>query len=188
MTAVSGAGTSTADFSANLPASVAGVNSVCVQGTDAVGNAGAPTCILVALYDPAAGFVTGSGAVLSPAGADLLHPVAAGLGNFGLSAKYVSGSSTPSGAFDFYMKEADLKFRSSTLDWLVIGPGGVARIHGRGDVNGTVACSFDLQVWNNSLPPSAADALALQISGCSDGKDRYNLVATPLSKGKIAVH
>ena len=41
--------------------SYAGVYEVCVKGTDAAGNVGAATCILLAVYDPTAGFVTGSG-------------------------------------------------------------------------------------------------------------------------------
>jgi hypothetical protein len=53
----------TASFSA--PAE-AGLYDLCVQGTDVYGNTSEPECILLVVYDPAGGFVTGGGWIDSP--------------------------------------------------------------------------------------------------------------------------
>ena len=46
-----------------------GVYAVCVRGYDAAGDVSNEDCILLAVYDPNAGFVTGGGWIVSPAGA-----------------------------------------------------------------------------------------------------------------------
>ena len=43
----------------------AGVNEVCVRGTDAIGNIGAQECIFLVVFDPSGGFVTGGGWISS---------------------------------------------------------------------------------------------------------------------------
>ena len=51
------------------PFAKAGAPRVCVRGTDVAGNTTAPTCILLVVFDPSAGFVTGGGWFDSPASA-----------------------------------------------------------------------------------------------------------------------
>jgi hypothetical protein len=47
----------------------AGVHNICVSGTDSASNMGEEDCTLLAVYDPAGGFVTGGGWIDSPANA-----------------------------------------------------------------------------------------------------------------------
>jgi hypothetical protein len=48
--------------------SQSGIYDLCVFGTDAAGNDGAPECIMFVVYDPSGGFVTGGGWIWSQAG------------------------------------------------------------------------------------------------------------------------
>ena len=68
--------------------SVAGVYEVCVRGTDALDNVGAPECAFLVAYDPSGGFVTGGGWIDSPAGAYAPDPTLTGKANFGFVSKY----------------------------------------------------------------------------------------------------
>ena len=88
--------------SANLPPfPESNVYNVCVKGTDVAGNTGADVCLLLPVYDPTAGFVTGGGEVASPVGADLLNATANGPAKFGFVSKYLPGRNTPSGNLEF---------------------------------------------------------------------------------------
>ena len=48
------------------PFAEAGVHEICVRGIDSAGNIGAAECILLAVYDPDGGYVTGGGWIVSP--------------------------------------------------------------------------------------------------------------------------
>lgn len=48
---------------------VPGLYNLCVHGTDAANNTGAPACVQLVVYDPSGGFVTGGGWITSPEGA-----------------------------------------------------------------------------------------------------------------------
>lgn len=101
----------------------AGVLSVCVSGTDAAGNTGAEKCIFLAVYDPAAGFVTGGGWITSPLGACQLTPdctIASGKANFGIVSAYKKGANTPTGNTEFQFRAGGLNFHSNTYEWLVV--------------------------------------------------------------------
>jgi len=56
--------------------SAPGVYDLCVRGTDIWDNTGTPECILLVVYDPEGGFVTGGGWIESPAGAIGVEDVA----------------------------------------------------------------------------------------------------------------
>src|SRR5207245_2656667 len=123
------------DVKAIIPAfTAAGVNEVCVAGTDAAGNIGSAGCILLAVYDPTAGFVTGVGWFQSPAGAYTPDPVLTGKANFAFVSKYVKGANTPTGVTEFQFKVASLNFHSDTYEWLVVS-GARAQFKGTGTIN-----------------------------------------------------
>jgi hypothetical protein len=61
----------------------AAVHTACVRGTDLWGNVGAEQCVLLAVYDPSAGFATGGGWIMSPPGAYAADPTLTGRANFG---------------------------------------------------------------------------------------------------------
>lgn len=182
-------GAVTTQATANLaPFSLPNVYTVCVHGTDSVGNVGTDACVLLPVYDPTGGFVTGGGRVASPAGADLLSASAAGPANFGFVSKYQNGNNTPSGNLEFQFKAGNLNFKSTDMDWLVVTGQPRAIFRGTGTINGATICKFEVDAWDASFQPGNADAFGLKIFSCSGGGDRYNLVATPLTHGSIIIH
>jgi hypothetical protein len=129
------------------------------------------------VYDPNGSFVTGSGQIASPAGADLLNQSAAGQATFGFVSKYLPGRNTPSGNMEFQFKQGNLDFKSTSMDWLVVTGEPRAKFHGSGTVNGSNVCAFEVDAWAGSFPGNI-DAFGLKISSCSNGGDRYNLPAS----------
>lgn len=113
----------------------AGVHSVCVRGSDGAQNQTVTCGPLLAVYDSSAGFVTGGGWILSPPGAFAPDPALTGKASFGFVAKYQNGAQTPSGDTQFQFQVANLKFKSTVYEWLVIA-GARAQFKGSGTING----------------------------------------------------
>jgi len=132
------------DVEATVPAfAEAGIHEVCVRGTDAAGNTGPAECILLVVYDPEGGFVTGGGWIDSPEEAYVPDPALTGKATFGFVSKYKKGAQTPEGQTEFVFKVADLNFHSSSYDWLVVA-GAKAMFKGIGTINGEGAYKFML--------------------------------------------
>jgi len=74
----------------------------------------------IVVYDPSGGFVTGGGWMLSPPGALAANPAMTGKANFGFVSKYKKGANTPEGNTEFQFQAGNVKFNSSTYQWLVI--------------------------------------------------------------------
>ena len=175
------------DVTAGVPAfTEPGLHTVCVHGTDAPGNISADECILLAVYDPSAGFVTGGGWVNSPAGADADYGKAAGRANFGFVSKYHKGATTPDGNLEFQFKAGDLNFKSTSMEWLVVTGEPRAMFRGEGTINGVTVCKFQVDAWDDSFGVGV-DAFGIKITACG-GSDRYSLSATPLEGGSIMIH
>lgn len=83
---------------------------------------------LVVIYDPSAGWVTGGGWINSPAGAYTPMPLLTGKANFGFVSKYQNGASMPTGNTEFHFKAGNLKFQSTSYEWMVISGGKKAQI------------------------------------------------------------
>ena len=176
------------DVTAGVPAfTEPGLHIVCVHGTDAPGNVGADECILLVVYDPTAGFVTGGGWVNSPAGVDTDNLSAAGRANFGFVSKYHRGRTTPDGNLQFQFKAGDLKFKSTSMEWLVVTGEPRAMFRGEGTINGVTVCKFQVDAWDASFG-GGVDAFGIKIFACGAGGDRYSLDATPLEGGSIKIH
>ncbi len=169
--------------------SQAGVFNVCVNGVDSNGNAGEDLCILLPVYDPNGGFVTGGGQVNSPAGADANDPAASGHASFGFVSKYLPGKSTPSGNLQFQFKNGNLNFKSTSMEWLVVTGEPRAMFRGLGLVNDTTLCRFEVDAWDASFG-NGVDAFGLKLYACgpNSNQNRYTLSPTPISKGSIIIH
>jgi probable HAF family extracellular repeat protein len=183
---------------ATLPAfTAAGVLKVCVAGTDAVGNTGSPECILLAVYDPTAGFVTGGGWITSPPGAYTPNPQLTGKANFGFVSKYQKGANTPTGETEFQFNVASLNFHSDTYEWLVVA-GARAQFKGTGTINNSGTYGFLLTAIDGQISGGGGvDKFRIKIwdtttdgivydnkLGASDtGND-----ATELGGGSIVIH
>jgi len=165
-----------------------GVRTLCVQGQDAVGNTGAAECILLPVYDPTGGFVSGGGSISSPVGADRANPSAAGPAIFGFVSKYLHGANVPSGNLEFHFQAGGLNFKSTSMDWLVVTGEPRAMFRGTGTVNGVTVCKFEVDAWDSSFQPGNADAFGLKIFSCDSHGDRYSLAAVPLNNGSIIIH
>jgi hypothetical protein len=100
-----------------------------------------PVQTLFASYDPSAGFVTGGGWIVSPAGAYLADPDATGKAHFAFVSKYQRGATAPSGNTQFQFETVGLTFKSTSYEWLVVS-GKKAQYKGAGTLNGVAGYQF----------------------------------------------
>lgn len=123
--------------------STPGVYTVTLTVTDDIGDSGSSVFQFVVIYDPEGGFVTGGGWIDSPAGSYIAEPSLADKATFGFVSKYQNGANTPTGNTQFSFKVADLKFKSTVYDWLVVA-GSNAKLKGDGTINGQGDYGFQL--------------------------------------------
>ena len=149
------------------------------------------------VYDPSAGFVTGGGWIMSPAGAYLADPDLTGKANFGFVAKYKKGKSDVEGNTEFHFHAAGMKFKSQFHESgsLVIS-GGKATYRGEGTINGEGSYKFTLVAfdgdWNDG---TESDRFRIKIWGdtgivydnAMDTDDNSD-DATKLGGGSIVIH
>lgn len=177
--------------------SSAGVYSVSVTVVDACNaTATATQTQYVVIYDANGGFVTGGGWFYSGEGAYAPNPSATGKATFGFVSKYKKGSSVPEGNTDFQFNAANLKFKSTAYEWLVIA-GYKAMYKGVGEVNGMGGYGFLISAVDGGKKSSSApDNLRVKIwdgsgsviydnqRGDSDNAD----ASTQLGGGSIVIH
>lgn len=128
-----------------------GVRTLCVRGVDAAGNASTEECTFLAVYDPAAGFVTGGGWFDSPVGAYEPDPSLTGKATFGFVAKYKKGAAVPTGNTEFQFRAAELNFHSISYDWLVVTGSDHAMYKGVGTVDGIGEFKFKLWAGDDDV-------------------------------------
>jgi YVTN family beta-propeller protein len=188
----------TEDVTASRTFTAAGVHTICVTGDDAVPLTSNEICVLLAVYDPSAGFVTGGGWIDSPAGAYVLDPVLFGKATFGFVSKYKKGQSTPDGNTQFQFHAAGMKFKSVSYDWLVIA-GKRAQYKGVGTINGAGNYGFMLFGIDGDLPGGdGIDKFRIKIwdEDNSDAVVYDNEIGVPddadatteISRGSIVIH
>jgi hypothetical protein len=130
--------------------SAAGVFTVTVSGTDDDGGIGSAS-VLVIVFDPSAGFVTGGGTINSPAGAYTADASLTGHANFGLFSKYQKGALVPTGETVFWFQAASFNFKATSYQWLVVA-GARAQYKGVGQVNNSGSYGFLLTVIDGHAP------------------------------------
>lgn len=133
----------------------AGVYSVKLAVNDNCGGAGTGTQIgglemLVVVYDPSAGFVTGGGWIISPLGAYTPDPALTGKANFGFVSRYQKGQTVPTGDTEFHLHCASFDFSSTSYQWLVVS-GAKAQFKGSGQINGAGDYGFLLTATDGQL-------------------------------------
>jgi hypothetical protein len=177
----------------------AGVHYICIHSVDTFYNVvGDEDCILLAVYDPTGGFVTGGGWINSPAGAYTPDPGLTGKANFGFVSKYKRGATTPTGETEFQFKVAHLNFHSDTYDWLVIA-GKKAMYKGAGTINGVGDYGFMLSAIDGKLAENTdADMFRIKIWDRDNGDavvydnqmdaDENADLTTAIDGGSIVIH
>jgi uncharacterized delta-60 repeat protein len=188
-----------ATLSATVSGLATGVYTLEARVRDAAGNWSAPASVILAVYDPSGGFVTGAGTIDSPAGAYAANPALAGGAKFGFVSQYRKGADTPTGKTDFEFRLADFEFESTSYQWLVVA-GAKAQYKGLGTVNGTGAYGFLLTATDGDLSGGGGiDKFRIKIwdmasgavvydngAGASDDMDQANPQA--IVSGSIVVH
>jgi len=136
----------------------------------------------VVVYDASGAWITGGGWVASPSGSNAVAPSASGKLSFELVARYLTGSPVPSGSAEFKLNAGGLEFRSTSLDWLVVG-GPCARLRGRGTVNGVGDFAFDVI----AIDGPTTDAVRIRIWNRVSGTVLYdNRPREPLADSRVA--
>lgn len=151
----------------------------------------------VVVYDPEGGFVTGGGWIDSPTGAYIPDTTLAGKATFGFVSKYQKGATVPTGNTEFQFKVADLNFKSTSYDWLVVA-GSKAQYKGTGTINGAGNYGFMLSAIDAELTSSAdVDTFRIKIWDKASGEIVYdNQIGasedaeptTAIGGGSIVVH
>jgi len=158
----------TGEVTGNFTFTAAGVYKVTLTVTDGCGGAGSASTIdeldlLVVIYDPSAGWVTGGGWINSPASAYTANPGLTGKANFGFVSKYQNGATVPTGNTEFQFKAGNLNFSSTSYEWLVIA-GARAQYKGSGKINGAGDYDFKLTAIDGQQPGGGgADKFRIRI-------------------------
>jgi len=165
--------------------------------TDAAGETASGTFSFVTVFDPTGGFVTGGGWINSPAGAFTADSTLTGKANFGFVSKYQKGKFVPSGQTQFSFKAGDLKFHSTSYEFLVIADA-KAIYKGTGTINGAGSFGFTLFAIDaevNTSDSHLKDKFRIKITGADgvvyDNQPGANLdedPSTEIAGGSIVIH
>jgi hypothetical protein len=198
-TAVSAPGMGNGSCTASHTYTAAGVYAVGVTVTDDDTGSAAATYEFVVVYDPSAGFVTGGGWIMSPAGAYAADPSLTGKATFGFVSKYKKGATAPTGETEFQFRAVSFNFHSEAYQWLVIS-GAKAQYKGTGTINGVSGYGFLLTAYDGQLTGGGGvDKFRIKIWQLSNSAVVYDNVmgasddidsASPLtvSGGSIVIH
>jgi hypothetical protein len=138
----------------------AGVYTLTVKVRDDEGAVDAKS-VMIVVYDPSAGFVTGGGWINSQAGAYKLNTALAGKATFGFVSKYKRGATIPEGNTEFQFHAGGMNFHSSSYQWLVVNQAGTnAQFKGTGTINGQGSYTF--MIWATDAG-NAGDTFRIQI-------------------------
>jgi hypothetical protein len=120
--------------------------------------------VLLVVYDPSEGFVTGGGWIDSPQGAYLADDTVFGRANFGFVAKYKKGKSVPDGQTEFMFSAAGLSFHSTAYEYLLVNRNSSrAQFKGVGTINGTGEYGFMIWATDGDLNGSEQDTFRIKI-------------------------
>lgn len=171
----------------------AGVYAVNLIVTDNQNNSANAVYNYIVVYDPSAGFITGSGKYSSLAGWDLQDTQASGDVKFGIQAKYLNGNA-PQGNTKWNFKNGNLDFVSTFYQWLVVS-GNKATLKGNGTINGSGNYTFLTTVIDGSQT-GGQDLIRFQIKDSTNTTiydsqlnqaDTSN-PTTQLTSGSVKVH
>ncbi|MEJ2111711.1 MAG: hypothetical protein P8Z37_17740, partial [Acidobacteriota bacterium] len=152
--------------------------------------------VLIVVYDPSAGFVTGGGWIDSPERAYVTNPSLTGKATFGFVSKYKKGANVPTGETEFQFKVANLNFNSESYEWLVVA-GARAQFKGTGTINGSGSFGFMLTAIDGEIKGDGIDKFRIKIWDSVTelivydnqlGAEDDGEAATALGGGSILIH
>ncbi|RLD22966.1 MAG: hypothetical protein DRI71_06545 [Bacteroidetes bacterium] len=192
-----------------------GVFTVSLLIKDVCGQTGQGSFDYIVIVDPDGAFVTGGGYLNSPKGAYIGDESISGKAHFAFVAKYKKAkkhkkdkdhkgyigdkdySSMPHGVTVFYLKEAKLKFKSKSVDWLMVN-GNVAMYQGTGKIKkDPTDYRYQVSVIDDGRGKKAEDKYRFQLWDIASGAlvydnqlgDETNANATQvIDKGAIVIH
>ena len=166
-----------------------------------VGDYCAVSEVILTVFDPSGGFVTGGGWINSPAGALKADPSKEGSANYGFNAKYKSGKNQNEvdGNLEFNFQVGNFNFKSTSMDNMSLTVSGhLATFTGKGRVNNVDGFSIFVSILDEALSDSfTTDKIRIRVTD-SSGNVVYdnnitntNLTAIPeteIGGGNIVIH
>ena len=180
---------------AKLSVTKAGVYNLQVHGSDELGNIASEKSIILVVYDPD-GVATGDGSIKSPVGAYTAEPALTGKAKFKFDVQYREGETTPTGETEFTVPAADMTFKSTSYDWLVVSES-KARCKGTGTINDSGKYGFMLIVVAESKGADKSKKFRMKIWDKTTGKTVYDnnlgypediTPTTVVSSGNVDIH
>ncbi|NOQ33152.1 MAG: hypothetical protein GQ567_02985 [Methanosarcinales archaeon] len=159
-----------------------GVYTLVVTATDNAGNTNESDPVFFVVYDPAGGRATGKGWFYPDV--ESTHP--GGKADFKFTTSYKKDVST--GKLDFKDKDADIKLKGKSIDWLVISSVS-AQFQGTGTINGEGLYTFRVQAKDNGKPGAGNDHFDIMIwNGIDTMADPDYKAKNTIADGDIKVH
>lgn len=193
VTETSGSGSASGTHVYSTP----GVYTLTSTVTDNDGASAQAVFEFVVVFDPAAGFATGSGWIDSPAGAYALDVTLSGRATFGFVSRYEKGATVPSGNTHFQFHAGRFSFRSTAYDWLVVA-GPQAKYKGSGTIDGAGDFGFLLSAVDGDVSGGGGtDKFRIKIWDKVTGGVIYDnqtgaaddaAATTAIAAGSIAIH
>ena len=174
----------------------AGVYTLTLTVTDKDGGVGRSVFQFVVVFNPVGGFVTGGGWIISPPGAYPAGPNLTGKATFGFVSKYPKNANTPAGNLEFDFHIGNLRFRSTSYDWLVVSTSKV-RFKGSGTINGMGDFAFLVSAVDGDVTGGDPDTFRMKIWDKNTGVVIYDSemgsgdgapASTVLGGGSIVIH
>ena len=172
-----------------------GIYHIRIEITDDDGGSDAVIADPVVVFDPDGGFVTGGGWFDSPAGAYVPDPDLTARAHFGFVSRFKKGIPSPGGNTEFTIRAANLHFRSTSYEWLVVA-GSQAQFRGTGEIDGNPGYHFEITALDGDAK-SSGDRIRVRIWHGASGALVYdNAVngnngpesSSALIQGSIVIH
>lgn len=178
----------------------AGMYTMDVKVTDDDGGSDSAQ-VMVVVYDPDAGFVTGAGSALPEMAPGTTAETASATARFTFNPKYLphdEGPPATGGKFVYQLTETGFELNADGFDWLVVTPDGKTAFRGTGTLDGASGYgfvayatedseAFRVVVWDLDVSAHPDDD-PLYDSVRGEGYDVDVASPAPITRGAIRIH
>lgn len=163
----------------------AGVYTLTVSVQDYAGNISTAERFFV-VYDPSAGFVTGSGRIIPVT--DIAAPGYGETATFGFVSKYLPKATKPSGNLGFQYNHMNTNLVSTSMQWLTVSSNS-AIFQGIGTINGQGAYTYRVDATDGDKTAGKPDNFKIVIwEGTNTEAEPLYRYAGDLAGGSIVIH